>query len=97
MPTAPCPSGYAVYTIKDIMLAPDQSWKLSNTALKSMRDTNEDPPGRPIVWGVPLLDEPHQFWVPTLYRTKGTDYTLGGSYAAVVMAIHAQGHAARNS
>ena len=45
--------------------------------MKSMRDTNENPPGNPIVWGVPLLDEPHQFWVPTLYRTKGTDYTLG--------------------
>ena len=34
-----------------------QPWALNNTALKSIRDSLECPPGHPTIWGVDLFDD----------------------------------------
>ena len=52
-----------------------QAWALNNTALKSIRDTSEDPPGFPLNEGVDLfLQDP--FLIKTLRLTTGMDYEL---------------------
>jgi hypothetical protein len=52
-----------------------QPWPLNNTALKSIRDSSEDPPGTPINTGVELINSVvHE--VLTLHRGKGMAYEL---------------------
>lgn len=61
-----------------------QPWALHNTALKSIRDTNENPPGFPTTDAVVLFShgdgdavvdqDPYQ--IMTLNRSVGMDYTL---------------------
>ena len=67
-------------TVDTIMALPDdQPWKLNNTALKSMRHSNEDCPGcpRPDIprWGVSLFSS-DTVQVHTLQRGDKTDYEL---------------------
>ena len=52
-----------------------QSWKLSNTALKYIRDTHENPPGYP---RVPFVDITHKDPLPigVLLRTTGMGYAF---------------------
>ena len=52
-----------------------QDWKLNNIALKSIRDSNEDPIGTPAVWGVDLFEQ-NEFPVLTLVRGHEEAYTL---------------------
>ena len=63
-------------TMEDIESAPSQARALSNTALKSIRDTNENPPGYPVVGRVDLFETPDGFLIKTLQRDKGMDYIL---------------------
>ena len=62
-------SAMAVATVEDIRRigAGTQPWALNNTALKSLRDSNEEPPGYPV--GVASLTS------PTWTRSKCTLYT----------------------
>jgi len=75
-----CPTRMSVVTLAMIMaLDDDQPWKLNNTALKSMRYSNEDCPGCPRRdiprWGVSLFSS-DTVQVHTLQRGDKTDYEL---------------------
>ncbi len=59
----------------EIRASGKQAWAFNNTALKSIRDTNENPPGFPAVDGVDLFDH-DAYDIKTLHRTKGMDYDL---------------------
>ena len=53
----------------------EHAWALSNTALKSIRDTHENPPGSSITDAVYLFEhDPSQ--IKTLHRTTGMRYEL---------------------
>ena len=61
-------------TLAHVRASGTQAWPLNNTALKSIRDSNEDPPGFPNN-GVDLFHiDP--FLIKTLHRSKGMDYEL---------------------
>ena len=63
----------------DIRAAENQQWKLNSTALKYIRDTHEDPPGKPTVPHVDLSQkDPMQ--ILTLSRTSGEAYELVKPY-----------------
>ena len=72
-----------VYPIDNIMIAEKQDRALSKrytnekrnriTALTFLRDTNENPPGLPVVHRVPLLEH-HDAWITRW--TMDMDYTL---------------------
>ena len=72
----------AVATVEDIRRigAGTQPWALNNTALKSLRDSNEQPPGFPVGDGLVDLTNLDPCEVYTLHRTAQT---------AMVMATHA--------
>ena len=68
----------AVVTVAEIRTWPPQKWELNNTALKSIRDCGEDPPGYPKMppgYGKELFDR-DPFPIQTLRRTKGMHYEL---------------------
>ena len=61
----------------EIRASPKQPWALNNTALKSIRDGNENPPGVPTTDdGVDLFAE-DPYPIKTLQRGKGMGYELG--------------------
>ena len=62
-------------TKENVRASGRQTWSLNNTALKSIRDTHEDPPGTPTTNGVDLFDQ-DPFLIKTLVRDKGMDYQL---------------------
>ena len=64
-----------VVTKEEIRSSGKQAFPLNNTALKSIRDTHEDPPGHPTVRSVELFDH-ESFQIKTLRRGKGMDYSL---------------------
>ena len=68
----------AVATVEDIRRigAGTQPWALNNTALKSLRDSNEQPPGFPVGDGLVDLTNLDPFEVYTLHRTVGMEYEL---------------------
>ena len=53
-----------------------QEWSRNNTALKTLRDTNEQPEGVPTRWGVDLTNADPIF-IQTCLRTTGVEYKLG--------------------
>ena len=72
------------FTLEDVIHEGAQPWQLNNAALKSIRDTNENPPGWPSVsWdhegcgyaGVELFDH-DPYPIKTLRRTTGMHYEL---------------------
>ena len=63
----------------DIRASGQQAWDLNSTALKHIRDTNEDPPGNPTVENVDL-SQTDTMQIPTLYRTTGEAYELRPPY-----------------
>ena len=73
-----------IVTYEDIMAVDDdQSWELNNTALKSIRQENEEAPGVPASnlprWGVPLFEnDPHK--VLTLERGVREDFWMREPY-----------------
>ena len=69
------PSVSFAVTVADVLVAKPQARALSNTALKSIRDTHEDPPGFPTVHRVDLFNE-DPFLIKTLVRSHGMDYEL---------------------
>ena len=68
----------AVATVEDIRRigVGTQPWALNNTALKSLRDSNEQPPGFPVGDGLVDLTNLDPFEVYTLHRTVGMEYEL---------------------
>ena len=60
---------------KDIRASRTQPCALNPTALKSIRDFNENPPGWPKVNRVDLF-EPLIYEIKTLHRTRGMAYEL---------------------
>ena len=68
----------AVVSVADLRACPKQAWKLNSTALKSIRESGEDPPGHPVMqpgYGLELFDlDP--FPIATLKRTTGMHYEL---------------------
>ena len=71
----------AVVTFDDIRAGPPpHAWALNNTALKSIRDCGEDPPGYPNIapgYGKELFDR-DPFPIQTLQRTTGPAFELVG-------------------
>ena len=67
-----------VVTVEDIRRSGSgtQRWALNNTALKSLRDSNEQPPGFPTGDGRVDLTNLDPCEVLTLHRTKGMEYEL---------------------
>ena len=69
----------AVVTFDDIRAGPPaHAWALNNTALKSIRDCGEDPPGYPNIapgYGKELFDR-DPFPIQTLQRTTGPAFEL---------------------
>ena len=60
-----------VVTKEEIRRAGTQPWKLNNTALKSIRDSNELPVGVPIVWGIDLFEsDEYEIWTDRLIAPK---------------------------
>ena len=60
-----------VVTKEEIRRAGTQPWKLNNTALKSIRDSNELPVGVPIVWGIDLFESgEYEIWTDRLLAPK---------------------------
>ena len=66
----------AAVTFKEVRESGTQPWTLNNTALKDIRDSNENPRGTPNTERVELFGS-DPFDVRTLTRSKGTDYELG--------------------
>ena len=68
----------AVATVEDIRRigVGTQPWALNNTALKSLRDSNEQPPGFPVGDGLVDPTNLDPFEVYTLHRTVGMEYEL---------------------
>ena len=64
-----------VVLMEDVRASGEQAWALSNTALKSIRDTHENPPGFPITDAVDLFEH-DPFPIKTLHRTTGMRYEL---------------------
>ena len=65
----------AVATIHGIRNLPNrrqQAWKMNNTALKSLRDSNKDPLGFPTVATIDLTAQ-DPCLVHTLHRTTGME------------------------
>ena len=72
-----------------------QAWKLNSTALKFIRDSNENPPGYPVNQGVDLFLH-GSYPVMTLQRTIGTRYAFvfplqPWSWRAMLMAMDRDG------
>ena len=63
-------------TVEDVRKAGRHANRLNNSALKSIRDTHEEPRGVPTVDYVDLWDH-DPFPVKQVIRGKGMDYTLG--------------------
>ena len=68
----------AVATVEDIRRigVGTQPWALNNTALKSLRDSNEQPPGFPVGGGLVDLTNLDPVEAYTLHRTVGMEYEL---------------------
>ena len=68
-------SKMSVVTTKDIRDSGSQPWHLNNTALKSIRDSNEYPRGFPSVEKVDLF-ETDPFYILTLKKLPKTEYEM---------------------
>ena len=62
-------------TIEDVRKAHKHAFYLNNNALKSIRDTHENPRGVPTVTHVDLFDQ-DPYLIKQVVRGKGANYTL---------------------
>jgi len=78
-------------TIEDERKAHKRAWELNNTALKSIRDTHEDPRGFPTTNHIDLFGQD-----PLSHQDIGAGHRhalfLGGATNAMVMAGDAERH-----
>ena len=82
-------AGRRVVRLEEILAAQKQKWEYNNIALKSIRDTNEDAQGNPLVERVELFDvDPYEILTHT--RGNKNHVLVFFTNQAMVMACDAQ-------